>query len=522
MYGDAVREARVLLGEAWDKICGKRLRPLVPVLIEVMERHGHVQLAAEVRTGLLAMSAAMVNRSVRQVRGEGGRRYTTPVAPSAAARLAALLALAWPAQAGAQPGPQGPAGGGALLGDAGGVRQALGKHGISLGLQNTSEVFGNLNGGRARGAQLDGQNALGLGVDLEKAAGLKGGLINLSALQNYGHGLSAGNVDNLNLISSIEARRSAWLFELWYQQSFMGGAVDVRLGQLAADQEFIITQYGNWFVNAAFGWPTLPSVDLPAGGPAAPLATPGVRLRAKPLETLTLLFGAFNGDPAGPGLGNPQRRDASGSLFRLGDGLFAIAEAQYAINGGKGAKGPPVTLKLGGWYHEAASPNQFFATEGLTAVPQVAAGSAVARESWSAYAVADAMLLPGPGGKGGLAAFARVATSPQGRSAVSLELAGGLVYVGPFGRDGDQAGLAVTSVRAGQALGSGAAASRFMPHGYETVVELSYQAQALPWLQVQPDAQYVVTPGGEIPNPSQPGRKVGSAAVLGLRTVAAF
>ena len=100
---------------------------------------------------------------------------------------------------------------------------------------------------------------------------------------NYGHGLSAADIDNLNVVSSIEALRSTWLYELWYQQGFANGAVDLRLGQLGADQEFLITQHGGWFVNAAFGWPTLPSVDLPAGGPSVPLATPGVRLRVKPL-----------------------------------------------------------------------------------------------------------------------------------------------------------------------------------------------------------------------------------------------
>jgi Carbohydrate-selective porin, OprB family len=58
--------------------------------------------------------------------------------------------------------------------------------------------------------------------------------------------------------------------------------------------------------------------------------------------------------------------------------------------------------------------------------------------------------------------------------------------------------------------------------GYETVLELSYQVQALPWLQVQPDFQYVVSPGGGIPNPNQPGQLVGSAAVFGLRIIATF
>jgi porin len=238
-------------------------------------------------------------------------------------------------------------------------------------------------------------------VDLEKAVGLKGGIFNVSALQNYGHGPSASKIDNLNLVSSIEAIRSAWLFELWYQQSFFGGAADVRLGQLAADQEFMITQNGSWFVNMAFTWPTLPSVNLPAGGPAAPLATPGLRVRVRPSEPLTILLGVFNGNPAGPGLGNPERRDSSGTLFRLDDGVFTIGEAQYHINGGKDANGPPIILKIGGWYHNKASANQFFANEGLTVVSPAAAGSGIARENFSAYAMADAMLLPGPGGKGG-------------------------------------------------------------------------------------------------------------------------
>jgi porin len=437
--------------------------------------------------------------------------------------LAALLASAWSAHSVAQSQPTPSAWDGTLLGNLGGVRAALDNYGISLGLQNTSEVFDNPTGGRVQGAVFDGENMMSLGVDLEKAIGLNGGIFNISALQNYGHGPSASHIDNLNLVSSIEAIRSAWLFELWYQQSFFGGAADVRLGQLAADQEFMITQYGSWFVNMAFGWPTLPSVDLPAGGPSAPLATPGVRLRVRPSDALTILLAAFNGTPAGPGLGNPERRDASGTLFRIGDGVFAIGEVQYAINSGTGAKAPPVTLKLGGWYHDKAIANQFYATDGLTVLPLQAPGSSIARQNWSAYAVADAMLVPRPGGNGGLAAFARVAASPPGRSAVSAELTGGLVYIGPFGRDGDQVGFGLTSDRVGKALGTnGALASQYRFHGYETVLELSYLAQVLPWLQVQPDFQYVFTPGGGIPDPNRPGQKVGSAAIFGLRTIATF
>jgi hypothetical protein len=45
VYDDAVREALILVWEASDRVCGKRLRPLIPILVESMERHGHLKLA---------------------------------------------------------------------------------------------------------------------------------------------------------------------------------------------------------------------------------------------------------------------------------------------------------------------------------------------------------------------------------------------------------------------------------------------------------------------------------------------
>src|SRR5580700_5346616 len=86
LYNDAVREALVVTWEASDRVCGKRLRPLVPILIEAMERHGHFQLAPEVRIGLLAMSAATIDRSLRDVRQQAGRSMHRKAPPSVAIR----------------------------------------------------------------------------------------------------------------------------------------------------------------------------------------------------------------------------------------------------------------------------------------------------------------------------------------------------------------------------------------------------------------------------------------------------
>ena len=77
LYGEAVRQALVLLWEASDRVCGKRLKPLLPVLIEAMERHGRLELDPVVRAGVLAVSAATIDRALapcREASGVGRRR----------------------------------------------------------------------------------------------------------------------------------------------------------------------------------------------------------------------------------------------------------------------------------------------------------------------------------------------------------------------------------------------------------------------------------------------------------------
>jgi len=86
VYDDAVCEALIVLWKASDRICGKRLKPLVPTLVEAMERHGHLQLTPEVRVGLLSISAATIDRSLRVVRGQSGGRTRRRSPPSAAIR----------------------------------------------------------------------------------------------------------------------------------------------------------------------------------------------------------------------------------------------------------------------------------------------------------------------------------------------------------------------------------------------------------------------------------------------------
>ena len=74
IYDEAVREAVTVLWEAADRICGKRLKAVIPSLLEAMEKHGHLDLAPGVRERVLAASAATIDRLLKPVRGLAGSR----------------------------------------------------------------------------------------------------------------------------------------------------------------------------------------------------------------------------------------------------------------------------------------------------------------------------------------------------------------------------------------------------------------------------------------------------------------
>lgn len=82
VYDDAVREAIVVLWEASDRVCGKRLKPLLPILVSALERHGHLALDSTVRVRVLAASAATLDRLLRPTRaavsGQRVRRRAMP------------------------------------------------------------------------------------------------------------------------------------------------------------------------------------------------------------------------------------------------------------------------------------------------------------------------------------------------------------------------------------------------------------------------------------------------------------
>jgi porin len=422
-----------------------------------------------------------------------------------------------------------------LLGNMGGLRPFLSQYGISLALQETSEVLGNVTGGTNTGARYDGLTQGVLQLDTNRAFGLYGGLFNVSALQIHGRSLSSDNLSSLQTASGIEADRGTRLWELWYNQKFLEeDRLEIKIGQQSLDQEFIVSQNASYFVNTMFGWPMVPSADLPGGGPAYPLSALGVRFKARPIDPLTFLVGVFNGSPIPAyAQGDPQQINASGTSFPLNGGALVIAEMQYSYPSLGSMlyadQSEPLArvYKIGFWYDTERFNDLRFDNTGLSLANPASTGIPQQhRGDYSIYAVADQLIWVDPReADRTINLFGRAMGTPEeDRNLIDLSLNAGLIFHEPFlHRDDDTFGVGMGFAKVSSqasALDRDTAffSGSFTPaRSNETYLEITYQYAVVPWLMLQPDIQYVFNPGGGLANPNGTGR-IGDELVLGVRT----
>ena len=73
-YDEAARQTLIVVWEASDRICGKRLKAALPSMVQSLERHGHLDLDTEVRERLFSASPSTIDRLLRPVRERAGSR----------------------------------------------------------------------------------------------------------------------------------------------------------------------------------------------------------------------------------------------------------------------------------------------------------------------------------------------------------------------------------------------------------------------------------------------------------------
>jgi porin len=407
------------------------------------------------------------------------------------------------------------------------------KYGIKFAATYIGEALSNFTGGLRQSTVVEGRLNLAVDVDLQKLVGLHELTFHANMFQIHGDGLSRRNLDNFLIVSGIEALPSTRMYEIWFEKKW-GDKLALRAGQLAADTEFINAKYTDVFTNASLGWPAIVSVNLPSGGPSPPLAALGARLRANVNDNLTIAAAIFDGNAAGPGLGDPQLRDNAGINFRINDPPLVIGEIQYIWNGKKGDPGLDGKFKIGGWRHFGEfSDQRFTELQNISLASPLGSGMpARLSQNSGVYSVFEQKIYRGGRDDDrGIGIFARVASSPRDRNLIDVYADGGIEFIGLS----DQRAKEKFGIAAAYAHVSSRA--RALDNDFrqlmgpdwplrtsELLLTAVYQYEVRAGWTLQPNFQYIARPGGGATNPlgSDPGKPLKNAAVFGLRTVLKF
>jgi porin len=383
-----------------------------------------------------------------------------------------------------------------------GGRPLLEDRGVSLFGSYTCEVWGNTTGGLKTGSVYTGLLEFGAEVDLEKLVGWSGGSVGTSWLWLSGRDASEDLVGNFLTISNIAGFNTLRMMELWFQQNFLEDKISLRLGNITADSEFLVSDFGGLFINAEFGWPALAGMNMPGAGAAYPTGGLGARLALEPTDWLGFRSGVF--------LTNliPQNINRAGFRWDLNSkqAVTWMNELCFSHGTGEGSQTLPGFVKAGMWLQTGAEANALDSESGLT--------------NTGFYLLADQMLLPERReddsiSNEGMGAFAGLGFTPPGRNVVDFYLNTGVTYKGLIpGRDEDTCGLACGLASPSHGADADLRNEGLAPQAAEMVLEATYQCVIAPCCFVQPDIQYVINPGATL--------ATGNALVLGARFSVVF
>jgi porin len=412
----------------------------------------------------------------------------------------------------------------------------LAAKGLTFSATYIGDFIGNVSGGTARGDIHLGRFEFSVDANLEKLVGWTGGRFFANTYEIYGHGLTRDYIHNLATISETEALPDARLYMAYFEQSSYNNALNIRVGQQAADVEFFDSETDDLFINATFGWPAIEASNLPAGGPSPPIGALGIRVKAALSDRITAFAAVFNGDAAAPGPGDPQLRDNHGLAFRINDPPWYIGQVRFDYDINIGGRPLAGNITPGGWYHSGQFDDQRFTAQGLSIADPSGTGiAAKLRGNFGIFATVEQTLyrpasVTEPGVSNslpGITAFGRIAYSPPDRNLIDLYLDGGIGFVGLVpNRPLDRMGAGVAYMRisgADQNLDRDTQFFTGLPspvRSSEKVLELIYEAHIRPGWLIAPYFQYVFRPSGGIPNPNDPSglSRIGDAAVFGVTT----
>lgn len=367
-----------------------------------------------------------------------------------------------------------------------GWRDRLKDLGLQVALTYTVDILGNASGGINRKVRYFHNVGLDLLFDLDALARIPGAHFHFSLAERAGTSLSDEDIGNVFNVAETCCGSGVEVVTVAWEQEFFDDRLGIRAGHLSMGDDFATSPlYWQFVTSGIDGNPGSLVFNVPFT--EYPDASIGVSIRGQPLEHWTLRVGVYN-----DGL---DADSAHGGNFGIdfGDGLMVLAETTYRHHIGSPGLSLPGHWTLGGFYHWGRFP-KLDAPSGSNLPSDSEYGN------WGLYAAADQMVwrfYRAPDPRGVLPFVAVVGAPNADVSTIPFFFNAGLVVRGPIPtRTYDDVVFGIVYGGFSKVLREGQRASGEAPQDFEMVLEWSYILQITPWLQLEPDIQYVIRPGG--------------------------
>lgn len=397
-----------------------------------------------------------------------------------------------------------------LLGDWHGERERLADEGIRFDFGYTSEIAHNFQGGKKALTRYADQWAFGTRLDLDKLWGWHGAHFGMIVTNRNGRDLSAdANLGVYQQVQEVYGRGQTWYLTLFaLRQSFFHDRLQWGIGRFPVGSDFDV--FSCDFQNLTFcgSAPGNISGDYWINWPASQWAT---WLKWNAGHQSYLKLGAYQLNP------NYIDRDwARANGWKLSfpggtTGVLVPLELGWTptINGLAG------NYVVGAWYDNAKSSDLFYDVNNQ---PIAATGEPPLEDKshYGGYLSVQQEITPG------VALFLNATRADSRTSPTDRQFALGVEYRGPFDRANDMVGFAIGATHgSGRLTAYQRLYNRFNPltpmliqAGYEYATELFYNWSPIAAVQLRPNLQYVMHPGGATQNQH--------VFVFGLKTIVAL
>jgi len=351
--------------------------------------------------------------------------------------------------------------------------QRLKDNGVSFGVLESLEGYHNFMGGVRTGWAAASTFDANVSIDMKQLLHVTGGKLYADFEAHSFQNPTDLLVGDLQVFDKNTADPFTQMFEFWYQQKFFNHTLRVKIGKVDANAEFSLINNGlDFMTSSAHVTPTLFMF------PTFPDPMPGINVFFTPGKLFYASIAAYDAN------GNDDFLDFSGkpnSAQPSLTGTLWIGETGLTWSKlfGNGHDG---NLRLGIWKHtgyfnRTDNNNAEHGADGLYFVMN--------QTLWKPRSDKDA--------ERGLRMFLEYAHSNRTVAPIYQHFGGGLVWKG------------IAATRPDDELGICTQYAQISPEpgflwNHEQTVESFYKFVLGSWINIQPDAQYIVHPGGEYSN----------------------